>query len=410
MVGGCYNRTMSAEVQLTESRGVDAARRPLPLDWKNLLLLVLVHVAALGGLAVYLPLHGLSLAALLIGVALTVVSIFAISAGYHRLFSHRAYEAHPVLRFLLLAFGAGTFQNSALAWAADHRRHHGSTDSDEDPYDARRGFWYSHVGWVIRKADPTLAPVPVRDLERDPLVVWQHRHYALIGIGFGLVLPVLLGLAFGDPWGGFVLGAAVRLLLVYHATFSINSFAHLFGSQPYSARSSARDSLLTALVSMGEGYHNFHHTFPADYRNGVRAHQFDPTKWILRTLAALGVVRTLRRTPPPAILRARLRMDEQRLESLVVPLPARQRLQQLRAVLDQAMVRWHDVVARYEAWKRQPRHQARDVLPAVRAELRAAHRELRWAQACWKRALRSPASLTLGLGTWPEAAGTRAAT
>jgi stearoyl-CoA desaturase (delta-9 desaturase) len=282
----------------------------LPVDWRNLSLLLLVHTAAIGGLAIYLPLHGLSLSALLIGLILTVVTIFAVSAGYHRLFSHRAYEAHPVLRFLLLGFGAGAFQNSALAWAADHRRHHGSTDSDLDPYDARRGFWYSHVGWVLRKTDPNIVPAPVRDLERDRLVVWQDRHYAYVGIGFGLVLPILLGLICGDVWGGFVMGAAVRLLIVYHATFAINSFAHLFGSQPYSSKNSARDSLLTALVSMGEGYHNFHHTFPADYRNGVRAHQFDPTKWILCTLSAFGVVRDLRRTPPPAILRARLRMKE----------------------------------------------------------------------------------------------------
>jgi stearoyl-CoA desaturase (delta-9 desaturase) len=290
----------------------------------------------------------------------------------------------------LLAFGAGAFQTSALAWAAAHRRHHGSTDSDEDPYDARRGFWYSHIGWVVRKADPTIPAVPVRDLERDPLVRWQDRHYALVAIAVGLVLPLLLGLVCGDPWGGFVMGAAVRLLVVYHATFSINSFAHRFGSQPYSDRSSARDSLLTALVSMGEGYHNFHHTFPADYRNGVRAHEFDPTKWALRALAAVGVVRTLRRTPPTAIVRARLRMDERRLEALTVPPAARQRLQQLRAMVDGAVVRWHDLVACYEAKRLETRHQARDALAGIRAEVRAAGQEFRRVHATWKRAVRSP--------------------
>jgi stearoyl-CoA desaturase (delta-9 desaturase) len=367
-------------------------RTSLPLDRRNLFLLILVHVAALGGLAVYLPTHGASLAAVLIGAVLTVVTIFSISAGYHRLFSHRAYEAHPALRFLLLAFGAGAFQNSALAWAADHRRHHGNTDSDRDPYDARRGFWYSHIGWVVRKSDPTVPPMPVRDLERDPLVVWQDRHYGLIGVTAGLVLPVLLGLLWGDAWGGFVLGAAVRLLLVYHATFSINSFAHRFGSQPYSDRSSARDSLLTALVSMGEGYHNFHHAFPADYRNGVRAHQFDPSKWALRALAAVGVVRTLHRTPPSAIVRARLRMDERRLDTQALPPAARERLQQLRALVDEAVARWHELVAAYEAKKLQTRDHARHVLAGIRAEMRAAGREVRRRYACWQRAARALAS------------------
>jgi stearoyl-CoA desaturase (delta-9 desaturase) len=378
-----------SEVTPREVRPAEAP--PLsPIDWPNVLLLALVHVAAIGGTAVYLALHGLTLAALLIGISLTVVSIFAISAGYHRLFSHRAYEAHPVFRFLLLVFGAGTFQRSALGWAADHRRHHAKTDSDRDPYDARRGFWYSHIGWVLRQADPNPAPVPMRDLERDPLVSWQHRHFALIGIAAGLVLPTLLGLLWGDPWGGFVIGAAVRLLLVYHATFSINSFAHLFGSQPYSDRSTARDSLLTALISMGEGYHNFHHTFPGDYRNGVRAHQFDPTKWILRTLAALGVVRTLRRTPAPAIVRARLRMDEQRLAARAVSPAAHPGLVSLRALVEETVVRWNDLVARYEASRLEPAL-ASNRRAGMRAEMRAGGREARRAYARWKRATRSRA-------------------
>jgi stearoyl-CoA desaturase (delta-9 desaturase) len=368
----------------------DRQGRSLPIDWRNVVLLLVVHVAALGGMAVYVPVHGLTLSATIIGLVLTAISIFSISAGYHRLFSHRAYEAHPVLRFFLLAFGAGAFQNSALAWAADHRRHHGSTDTDEDPYDARRGFWYSHIGWVMRKSNPDLPPMPVRDLERDPLVVWQDRHSALVGIAFGLVLPTLLGLACGDAWGGFVVGAAVRLLLVYHATFSINSFAHRFGTQPYSDRSTARDSLLTALISMGEGYHNFHHTFPADYRNGVRAHQFDPTKWALRSMATIGLVRQLRCTPPPAILRARLRMDERRLDAMKVPPAARQHLQQLRVMVDRAVVRWHDLMALYETTRLETRDQARDVLAGIRAEARAAGRELRRLHATWNRAVRSP--------------------
>jgi stearoyl-CoA desaturase (Delta-9 desaturase) len=365
----------------------------LPLDWRNIALMLLVHTVALGGLAVYLPLHGLSLAAVVIGAVLTVLSIFSISAGYHRLFSHRAYEAHPLLRFILVSLGAGTFQNSVLAWAADHRRHHGRTDSELDPYDITRGFWYAHIGWVFRKPDPDLKPVPVRDLERDPLVVWQDRHYALIGIAVGIVLPVLLGFAFGDPWGGFIVGAAVRLMIVYHSTFSINSFAHLFGAQPYSDKDSSRDNLLTALVSMGEGYHNFHHTFPSDYRNGVLAHQFDPTKWTLRMLATVGLANKLRRTPRPAIVRARLRMDERRLEGRLVAPAAQQRLQALRAAVEQAVIRWHDLVAEYEALKHS--HQTRDLLISLRAQIRTAAREVHAAYASWKRDVRAWANASL---------------
>jgi stearoyl-CoA desaturase (Delta-9 desaturase) len=376
------------------SDGIESARvsepLKLPLDWRNIALLGLVHAVALGGLAIYLPTHGLSLAAALIGAVLTVATIFSISAGYHRLFSHRAYEAHPVLRFLLLAFGAGAFQNTALAWSADHRRHHGRTDSDLDPYDARRGFWYAHIGWVLRKQDPAIEQPSVRDLERDPLVRWQDRYYAWIGVATGLVLPVLLGFAFGDPWGGFIVGGAVRLLLAYHATFAINSFAHLIGAQPYSDRNSSRDSLLTALISMGEGYHNYHHTFPSDYRNGVAAHQFDPTKWALRAFETIGLTRNLKRAPQPAIVRARLRMDEQKLVAAEVPLAMQERLQHLRAAIDRAGVRWHELVAQCEARTTEATNQARDALTRRRAELRAASRDLHLAYAEWRRALRSP--------------------
>jgi stearoyl-CoA desaturase (delta-9 desaturase) len=361
--------------------------KQLPLDWRNIGLLTLVHVAAIGGLALYLSFHGLTAAAAVIGFVLTALTIFSISAGYHRLFSHRAYEAHPALRIFLLFFGAGAFQNSALAWAADHRRHHGRTDTDLDPYNARRGFWYSHIGWVLRKADPEIVPASVRDLERDPFVRFQSRHYAWVGVAAGLVLPTLLGLAFGDPLGGFVIGAAVRLLVTFHTTFAINSFAHYFGRQPYSDRTSARDSFVVALVSMGEGYHNFHHTFPADYRNGVRAHQFDPTKWVLRVLALLGVARNLRRTPVTAILKATLRMDEDRLAQIKVSSTARERIENLREAIHALAERFAISLSACE----QARIDAgRQALRTLRAELRAVQAELREAQAAWRRLLRSP--------------------
>jgi stearoyl-CoA desaturase (delta-9 desaturase) len=361
---------------------------PLPLktglNWGNISLLALVHVVAIGGMAVYVPLHGLPWSTVVIAAVLTVLTIFSISAGYHRLFSHRAYESHPALRLFLLAFGAGSFQNSALVWAVDHRRHHARVDSDVDPYDVRRGFWYAHIGWVLRQADPTLKPLPVKDLERDPLVSWQHRRYAFIGIAMGVGLPVLLGWAFGDPWGGFIVGGAVRLFIVYHVTFAINSFAHTFGTQPFCDENSSRDSLLTALVSMGEGYHNFHHTFPADYRNGVYAHQFDPTKWILWACAGVGLARDLRRTPDAAIVRARLRVDERLIAGYELQPAAQERLLVLRTAVDGAAARWHDLVAQCEAKKQEASAQARDVLVRRRADLRRAAYDLRAAYASWQ--------------------------
>jgi stearoyl-CoA desaturase (delta-9 desaturase) len=361
---------------------------PLPLDWRNIGLLALVHTAAVGGLATYLPLHGMTTSALIIGFVLTALTIFSISAGYHRLFSHRTYEAHPLFRLFLLVIGAGAFQNTALAWASDHRRHHAKTDTDLDPYDATRGFWYSHIGWVLRKPDPTLPPVSIADLQRDPLLMWQQRYYAVIGITAGLVFPTVLGWLFGDPIGGFVMGAAVRLMVSYHTTFSINSIAHMLGKQPYSDRNSSRDSFLVALISCGEGYHNFHHTFPGDYRNGVRGHQFDPTKWTLRALETVGMTRNLRRTPPSAVVRARLRRDEQRLQAHKLSPETLRRLQQIREAVDHAVQRWHALLVQVEKLKREAGAHTRQMMRAVRAELRVVRKELSAAYASWKRALR----------------------
>jgi stearoyl-CoA desaturase (delta-9 desaturase) len=139
---------------------------------------------------------------------------------------------------------------------------------------------------------------------------------------------------------------------------------------------------------MGEGYHNFHHAFPADYRNGVRAHQFDPTKWALCALAALGVARNLRRTPQPTIMRARLRMDEQRLAATAVPAATQERLKQLRAAIDQALTHWYAVASRYEQ-KRNAAGLARDALANLRADIQAAGRDLQLAYRRWKQTLRS---------------------
>jgi stearoyl-CoA desaturase (delta-9 desaturase) len=360
------------------------------LDWKNIGLMTLVHVAAIGGLALYLPFHGMTWAAAAIGCGLTGLTIFSISAGYHRLFSHRAYDAHPAFRLFLLFFGAGAFQNSALTWSADHRRHHKRTDTDLDPYNAQRGFWYAHMGWVLRKPEPGIATTPVPDLESDPLVAWQHRHFGWIGIVAGLLVPTLLGLAFGDPLGGFIIGAAVRLLVCYHTTFAINSFAHMIGSQPYGDRTSARDSFLVALLSMGEGYHNFHHTFPADYRNGVRAHHFDPTKWVLRVLELGGVVRNLRRTPVTAILRASLRMDQQRLALVKASPTARERIDALRTSIQQLADRLVSCRSECEACESGAGKVPSGLLEKLRAEARATAEELRAAQLAWRRMLRSP--------------------
>lgn len=299
------------------------------VDWRNLLFLLGLHTVGAGGLWVYLRHRPPSVFIVALVVVGFILTTFGISAGYHRLFAHRSYTTGNGLKALLLLLGASAIQNSALTWATKHRSHHQHTDTERDPYNARRGFWYSHIGWVVTadKEDSC----DTRDLTADRLVALQHRWYLPAAMLLGFGVPTLIGWVVGDAAGGFLFGGVWRLLLSYHATFSINSIAHWIGSQPYSTKGTARDNLLAAIVTMGEGYHNFHHTFPGDYRNGVRFFDFDPPKWVLASFAYLGWIEHVRRTPGHVIALRRLKTARQHLEHKAALLPTEREVMAARA-------------------------------------------------------------------------------
>lgn len=269
------------------------------LAWTNLLFLSVAHALAMYAI-VYMATVHFSWATIAFTMAWGICCGLSITGGYHRLFSHGAYRAHWLVRAFYLLFGAASVQNSALSWSRDHRVHHAHTDQDDDPYDIRRGFLWAHIAWVVHRA-PERPPTSTADLEKDPLVMFQHRYYVPLALLFGAILPAAFGACWGDALGTLLVAGFLRLVVQWHATFSINSLTHTFGSRPYNTRSSARDSFWVALVTFGEGYHNFHHRFQADYRNGVRWYHFDPTKWWIWTLAKCGLTSNLRRVPPEQI-------------------------------------------------------------------------------------------------------------
>jgi stearoyl-CoA desaturase (delta-9 desaturase) len=228
-------------------------------------------------------------------------------------------------------------QNSILVWCARHRVHHRDVDdNDKDPYSIGRGFWFAHIGWMLKdypsgEVDYSIVP----DLRKDPVVMWQHNHYISLILFCNLGLPLLLGWLVGDLWGVFLLAGIGRLVINHHFTFSINSLAHMWGNQPYTDENSARDNWFLAILTYGEGYHNFHHLFQADYRNGVRWFALDMNKWFIASASALGLATDLKRTPQFKILRARLNMDFKH---------ARERLAQ-----GEQHPRWKDLVETLES-------------------------------------------------------------
>jgi stearoyl-CoA desaturase (delta-9 desaturase) len=281
---------------------------PPPLLWTTTLLFSLTFLAAITLIPWYGFTHGFSTAAWISAVIVVIFSEMAVTCGYHRLFAHASYEAHGVLKLGYLLFGAMSLQNSALLWGVGHRAHHRFVDdNDRDPYSAGRGFWFSHIGWMLRDYPSGVPDLALgRDLQRDPLIMWQHRNYLAIALSMNIALPLLLGWALGDVWGVFLLVGVLRLVVNHHFTFFINSLAHMWGTRPYNERNSARDNALLAVLTFGEGYHNFHHAFAQDFRNGVRWWHYDPSKWFIYSMSLCGLARGLRRTPWFRIQRARL--------------------------------------------------------------------------------------------------------
>lgn len=236
----------------------------------------------------------------------------SITGGYHRLFSHRAYEAHWSAVLFYCFFGAGSFQNSVIEWCSDHRNHHKMVDTDNDPYNAKRGFWYSHMLWIMIVEDRHANDFSnVKDLQANKIIAWQHNNIFKIGVVSGWLFPMAVGyLVGGIPYAlsGLIWGGIIRTVAVHHGTFCVNSIAHIFGTQPYDDTNTSRDSWWVAFITFGEGYHNFHHIFQADYRNGIKWYQFDPTKWLIKTMSIFGLATKLKKTPQHSIDIAKLDM------------------------------------------------------------------------------------------------------
>lgn len=237
-------------------------------------------------------------------VAFYVITGLSITVGYHRLFAHRAFRAAWPVRAATLLFGAGAFENSCLEWSGEHRRHHDEDDRDAGAHDGRRGMLATLLSPGLIKLAPVKPFTNVQDLEADPWVMAQHRHAHLLGVLVSLAAPFGAGYALGGlplAWAMLLVPGVLRVTGMRLCAFLIHRVCHSIGRRPYSKTHSGRDNWVCSLFTFGEGYHNFHHAFQSDYRNGVKWWQFDPTKWAIRTLEWLGLASDLRRTPDSLI-------------------------------------------------------------------------------------------------------------
>ncbi|KAM3502031.1 hypothetical protein MY11210_009192 [Beauveria gryllotalpidicola] len=310
---------MGSPEKKSVARRVHIADQPITLfnwyqhiNWLNVTFILFVPLIGLISAYLY-PAH-------LYTIIFSVVYYFnaglGITAGYHRLWAHSCYKACLPLKIYLAACGLGAAQGSILWWSRGHRAHHRYTDTDKDPYSVQKGFWYSHIGWMVLKQNPKrIGRADVTDLDEDPVVAWQHRHYIPGVLVMALALPtVICGLGWGDWRGGLVYAGVLRASFIQQATFCVNSLAHWLGEQPFDDRNSPRDHVLTALVTLGEGYHNFHHEFPSDYRNAVEWWQYDPTKWAIWTWKQLGLASDLKQFRRNEIEKGRVQQLQKTLD------------------------------------------------------------------------------------------------
>ena len=265
------------------------------INWVPTAFILGYHLALAIALPLYLINYTLSWPLAISTFILIIGSGFSITAGYHRLYSHRTYKTRKPIEWVLLFFGTLGAQGSVIRWCHDHRRHHQLLDTEHDPYETPKGFWHSHILWIFKEGVP-IDDKYVKDLKKDSLLVFQDRYYGILVLLTNVLAVAAVAWITGDVIGAFVIAFLLRLFINHHTTWFINSLAHMWGAKPYSTEHSAVNNFFLAFLTYGEGYHNFHHTFASDYRNGIRWYQFDPTKYLIWTLSKLGLASGLKRT------------------------------------------------------------------------------------------------------------------
>jgi len=265
-------------------------------DWLSAIPFFAAHLAPLGALFVTVTWQDWALCAVLY-----VTRMFCITAGYHRYFSHRSFKTSRAVQLLLAVGGTTAAQKGPLWWAGHHRIHHRFTDLDGDVHSPRDGIWWSHVGWILSTRYKATDPSTIADFAAYPELRVVDR--------FSWVGPWALGVAcfLVGGWGALFIGFFLSTVLLWHATFLVNSATHLIGRRRYATPDTSRNSMAVAILTGGEGWHNNHHYLPASARQGFRWWEFDPTWYVLRGLAAVHLVSALRRPPTRLLDQSRVR-------------------------------------------------------------------------------------------------------
>jgi stearoyl-CoA desaturase (delta-9 desaturase) len=281
---------------------------PTVIVWRNVALFAYLHLSSLYGAYLFFT-GNVMWKTFLCGVIFYVMGGLGITAGCHRLWAHKSYKAKLPLRLLLALFQTIALQNSIHEWSRDHRVHHKYSETNADPHNAKRGFFFAHMGWLCCRKHPAVkekgAGIDMSDLEADPIIMFQKKFYPPLAIFFAFIVPTAIPMIF---WGesfnaAYFFVAQFRFCVTLHFTWFVNSAAHLWGSHPYDKTINPSENKFVAAVALGEGWHNYHHTFPWDYKTAELGHyQYNYTKLFLDTMAKIGWAYDLKTVPKAIVL------------------------------------------------------------------------------------------------------------
>ncbi|XP_074502065.1 stearoyl-CoA desaturase b [Sebastes fasciatus] len=318
-IGGAMAETSTVEDVFDDTyKEKEGPKPPRMLVWRNIILMSVLHLGALYGL-VLLP--SVSLPTLAWSVVCYFISALGVTAGAHRLWSHRTYKASFPLRVFLALANSMAFQNDVFEWARDHRVHHKFSETDADPHNATRGFFFAHIGWLMVRKHPDVIEkgkkLELSDLKADEVIMFQRRYYKLSVLMLCFFVPMFVPWYF---WGeslsvGYFVPGLLRCAVMLNATWLVNSAAHMWGSRPYDKTINPRENLLVAFGVIGEGFHNYHHTFPFDYATSEFGIKLNFTTAFIDTMCFLGLAKDPKRVSREIINARRQRTGDSSNES-----------------------------------------------------------------------------------------------
>lgn len=307
------DRVMTDDIFDTTYSEKAGPKPPRTLVWRNIILMSLLHAGAFYG---FFLVTSASLMTLAWSIVCFMLSALGVTAGAHRLWSHRSYKASLPLRIFLAVSNSMAFQNDIYEWVRDHRSHHKYSETDADPHNAVRGFFFAHIGWLLQRKHPDVIEkgkkLDLSDIEADGVVMFQRRHYKKSILLMCFAVPTLIPWYF---WGeslnvAFYVPCLLRYALVLNAAWLVNSAAHMFGNRPYDKGINPRENPLVAFGAIGEGFHNYHHTFPYDYTASEFGVRHNLTTCFIDLMYYLGLASDCKRVSKDTILARKMRTGD----------------------------------------------------------------------------------------------------